>query len=134
MRATRALIGLLIVSGLLAGCSAYMASQRSVYRGDPKVIQVGTERAAVEAALGPPELAVPLEDSRTKAVYKLDPDAHPRLARNAAIAGHVVADLLTWGLWEIVGTPLELAVRDKFVTYLVNYGPDGKIETFERIR
>lgn len=124
---------LAVVLLLLTGCSAFMAGQRSVYR-DPRVIQVGAERLTVEDHLGPPDLVVPLDDGGARAVYKLDPDAHPRWARNAAVMGHVVADVLTFGLWEIVGTPFELAAQDRLVTYLLYYGKDGRIERIETIR
>ncbi len=128
---SRAALALSLV--LLTGCSAFMAGQRSTYR-DARVIQVGAERAEVEDRLGPPDLVVPLDDGAARAVYKVDPHAHPRWARNAAVVGHLVADVLTFGLWEIVGTPLELAAQDRPVTYLVHYGKDGRIEKVETIR
>jgi hypothetical protein len=110
-----------------------MAGQRSVYRGDPKVIQVGVERTTIEATLGAPDLVVPLPDGRARAVYKLDPDAHTRGARNAAVAGHLIADILTLGLWEIIGTPIELAAQDKLTVYTIHYGGDGKVEQVETV-
>ena len=125
---------LLTVILLLEGCSAFMAGQRSVYRGDPKIIQVGVERTTIETTLGPPDLVVLLDAGRAKAVYKIDPDAHTRGARNAAVVGHVIADVLTLGLWEIVGTPLELSAQDKLVTYLIYYGADGKIKKVETVK
>lgn len=69
-----------------------------------------------------------------KAVYKLDPDAPTRAARNAAVAGHIVADILTLGLWEIVGTPVEIAAQDKLTTYVIYYGKEGKIEKVETVK
>lgn len=60
----RKVAGLLVVILLTTGCSAFMAGQRSVYRGDPNVIQVGADRAAVENTLGPPAMVVTLDDGR----------------------------------------------------------------------
>ncbi len=116
------------------GCSAFMAGQRSTYKGDPNVIQVGADRMAVENTLGAPAMAVSLDDGRTKVVYKIDPDAHSLAVRNSAIAWHVIADVLTLGLWEIVGVPFELAAKDKFTTYLIYYSNQGKIENVETVK
>lgn len=127
-------IGILIILLLATGCSAFMAGQRSTYRGDPGVIQPGADRTAVESTLGAPDMMVSLDDGRAKAVYKIDPDAHTKVGRNAAVAWHAVADVFTLGLWEVVGTPLEMAAKDKFVTYIVYYGKDWKIERVETLK
>lgn len=111
-----------------------MAGQRSTYKGDPNVIQVGADRMAVENTLGAPDMAVSLDDGRTKAVYKIDPDAHSQAGRNSAVAWHIIADVFTLGLWEIVGTPSEVAARDKFTTYLIYYSKEGKIERVETVK
>ncbi len=125
---------LVIIALLATGCSAFMAGQRSGVAGGPAVIQVGADRTAVEGTLGPPDIVVSLDDGRVKAVYKIDPDAHTRAARNSAVAWHIVADVFTLGLWEIIGTPAEMAARDQFVTYLIYYGKDGKIETVDTVK
>lgn len=125
----------IIVSALLAtGCSAWMAGQRSVYKGDPVIIQVGADRMAIENALGPPDMAVSVDNGRTKVIYKVDPDAHSRAGRNAAVAWHIVADVFTLGLWEIVGTPTEMAAKDQFTTYLIYYSKEGKVEQVETVK
>ena len=128
------LLSLFIVGFWLAGCSAFMAGQRSTYKGDPNVIQVGADRMAVENTLGPPDMAVSVENGRTKVVYKIDPDAHSQAGRNSAIAWHIIADVFTLGLWEIVGTPAEVAAKDKFTTYLIYYSKEGKIEQVETVK
>ncbi len=115
-------------------CSAFMAGQRSTYKGDPAIIQVGADRMAVESALGAPDMAVSVDNGRTKVVYKIDPDAHSQAGRNAAVAWHLVADVFTLGLWEIVGTPSEMAARDKFTTYLIYYSKEGKIDQVETVK
>ncbi len=130
----RSLFWILSLLLLSIGCSALMAGQRSTYKGDPAIIQVGAERSTIETTLGPPNMVVSLEEGGAKAVYKIDPDAHTLAGRNAAVAWHLVADVFTRGLWEIVGTPAELAAQDKFVTYLIYYGKDGKVERVEVVK
>jgi hypothetical protein len=124
----------LISCMVLNGCSAVMAGKRSTYRGDSKVLMVGQTRTAVEAELGVPDMSSPLAENKQRVIYKMDPDAHTRGAKNAAVAGHVVADILTLGLWEVVGTPTELAAQDQMHNYIVTYNSAGIIESVESLK
>jgi PBP1b-binding outer membrane lipoprotein LpoB len=119
---------------VLNGCSAVMAGKRSTYRGDPKVLAVGQTRTVVEAELGAPDMSSPLEGNKQRVIYKMDPDAHTRGAKNAAVAGHIVADILTLGLWEVAGTPTELAAQDQIHNYIVIYNAAGIIESVEVLK
>ena len=47
---------------------------------------------------------------------------------------HLGADLVTGFLWELVGTPYELSVRDRVVIYHLAYNPDGKLSAIEKIK
>jgi hypothetical protein len=133
MRPVR-LIAVVLLPLLLAGCSVAMSANRSSYKGDPAMIQPGAERAMIESTFGPPNMTAAMEGGKLKAVYKIDPDAHTAGAKGVAVAGHLIADVLTLGLWEILGTPLELAAQDKFTNYIVVYGPDSKVQTVETLR
>lgn len=115
----------------LNGCSAVMAGKRSTNRGDSKVLVVGNNRLMVEAELGAPDMCSTLEDGKKRVVYRMDPDAHSKGGRNAAVAGHLVADILTLGLWEVVGTPTELAAQDQFHNFIVTYNASDIIESVE---
>jgi hypothetical protein len=118
----------------LSGCAVAMSASRSTSKGDPAMMQVGADRALIESTFGAPNMSAGLDGGKTKAIYKIDPDAHSEGARDAAVAGHVVADVLTFGLWEAVGTPLELAAQDKFTNYILVYGQNGKVESVETIK
>jgi len=115
---------------LLSGCSAYMAASRQDYRGDPAVLQAGASRDAVEAKLGTPD-QVTDAGGKTEVVYKFDPNAVRRGTKAAEASIDVVADLMTFGLWEIVATPVELASKDKITTFSVVYAPDNTVETVD---
>ncbi len=130
----RPVFWLLSIVLLTMGCSVVMASKRSAYCGDPTIIQVGAERAEIEKMLGAPNIMVPLDNGRTKAVYRIDPYAPTKAARNANVARHIVADVLTLGLWEIVGSLTEEVPKEKFVTYRIYYDRDGRIEAIETVR
>ena len=127
-------IPLLLVVALLSGCSVAMSASRSKYKGDPTMIQVGADRAVIESTFGSPNMTTSIGNGSTKAIYKIDPDAHREGTRNAAVAGHVVADVLTLGLWEAVGTPMEIAAQDKLTTYIVVYGANDKIKSVEVVK
>jgi hypothetical protein len=111
-----------------------MAASRSSAHGDPNIIQVGTDRMTIEGTLGAPNMMTSLDNGKSKAIYKIDPNAHSSGAKGAAVAGHLIMDVLTWGLWEVVGTPLEIAASDKLTTYLVYYGADNKVTQVETVK
>ena len=127
-------ICVLILSFTLSGCGAVMAGKRSVSRGDASVLVVGKTREVVEAELGAPDMVCKMEDGKTKVVYRMDPAAHSGGGRNAAVAGHVVADILTLGLWEVVATPVELAAQDEIHNFNVVYNSNNIIESVEVLK
>jgi len=125
---------LAVVGTLLAGCSVYMSANRQSYKGDPAVIQVGAQRNDIESTLGAADSLMTLPDGRTRAIYKIDPNAAGATAKGAATAFNFAADVVTIGLWEVVATPVELASSDKITNYLITYGTDNKVETVETFK
>lgn len=111
-----------------------MSAGRSTYKGDPAMFKVGADRTVIESTFGSPSLMTSLDGNKTKVIYKIDPDAHTSDAKAAAVAGHVIMDILTFGLWEAVGTPLELAAQDKFTSYVLVYNTEQKVESVEIIK
>jgi hypothetical protein len=69
-------IPLLVLCLLTSGCSVFMAASRASYRGDINVVQLGAQRSAVIAELGPPDKFSTLENGGYDDRYTLDPDAH----------------------------------------------------------
>ncbi len=128
------ILPLLLASFILSGCAVAMSAKRSTYQGDPAIIQVGADRMQIESTFGSPNMTASLGEGETKVIYKIDPNAHREGTRNAAVAGHVAADVLTLGLWEIVGTPLELAAQDDFTTYIIVYDANNKIKSVEVVK
>ena len=62
------------------------------------------------------------------------PGSEPAMRVRASPAARAVLhggmDVLTLGLWEVVGTPLEAVQGQKF-EMTVTYGPDGKAKAIE---
>ncbi|HJR77560.1 MAG TPA: hypothetical protein VJ805_11320 [Nitrospiraceae bacterium] len=117
-----------------SGCSVFMAANRSSYRGDVGVIHDGVSRSEVIAELGAPDSFSKSGTGGYDDRYTLDPDAHRAWLKTGTVLLHLGADVFTLGLWELVGTPYELAVQDKAVTYHLAYNPDGKLLTYEKMK
>ncbi len=125
---------LVAVLMMTSGCSVIMAASRSSYRGDVEVIKEGAPRAQVITELGQPDSYSKTETGGFDDRYVLDPDAHRTWVKVATAIGHLGADFFTLCLWEFIGSPYEIAVRDKVVTYHLQYSAEGKLTAIEKIK
>ena len=93
----------------LTGCSVGMAMSG---KKEPNlgVVRVGQTRGVVELELGSPIKTVSLPDGNRLDVYEYEIGNEPSAGR---AIGHGVMDVLTLGLWEVVGTPIEGFQGDK---------------------
>jgi len=110
----------------MGGCSVFMAASRSAYK-DVGVLRPGADRSVVLKELGPPDASTRLENGAYIDLYRLDPKAHRAGTKRAFAVGHLILDIGTLGLWELVGTPIELALRDKPMPFILKYDPAGKL-------
>ena len=87
----------------LAGCSVGMAMSG---KKDPSLgaFRVGSSRGEVELQLGGPISTTTTPDGRRVDLYEYEIGNEPSAGRATA---HAVMDLLTLGLWEVIGTPIE---------------------------
>lgn len=114
-----------------SGCSVGMAmSGNEQY--DTSVLFIGSPRAVVIAKMGPPETTIKSKDDGTYT------DSYYIVKGNKPSAGRAVAhagmDLLTLGLWEAVGTPLEMgAAKEDYMRYIIYYDTDDNIENVQKI-
>ena len=133
-RGWKTVAALVAVLMMNSGCSVIMAANRSSYRGDIEVIKEGTTRPQIIAELGQPDSFYKTETGGFDDRYTLDPDAHRTWVKVGTVVLHLGADLVTGFLWELVGTPYELAVRDRTVIYHLAYNAEGKLESIEKIK
>jgi hypothetical protein len=123
----RSLVNQLSVAALLFGalpllhsCSVGMALS-----GDREpnfaVLKRGASQGEIEAELGPPNTVATLEGGASKRTYEYQVGNEPSAGRAALHAG---MDVLTLGIWELVGTPTEAMQGQRFEV-AVTYGPDG---------
>jgi hypothetical protein len=105
----------IIVVGALSGCSVGMALSGSE-NPDLGAIRVGASRGEVELHLGSPIKSTLLEDGRRADIYAYEIGNEPSGGR---AAGHAVMDVLTLGIWEVVGTPIEGVQGEKYNATIV---------------
>lgn len=87
----------------LTGCSVGMAMSG---KQEPNIgaIRVGSPRGEVEMHLGAPKTSATFEDGTRTDIYEYELGNEPSAGR---AVGHGVMDVLTFGLWEVIGTPIE---------------------------
>lgn len=100
----------LVLSGILfSGCSVGMAMSGKT-TPDLGVIKKNTTRGEVELQLGSPVKVSTMKNGHTLNIYEYEVGNDPSAGR---AAGHAVMDVLTFGIWEIIGTPIEGFQGDK---------------------
>lgn len=107
------------------GCSVYMAMKG---KKDPNlsVVKVGVPKQEIEMELGSPTQTTSLDNGARVCIYDYEIGNEPSPGR---AAGHAVLDILTIGLWEIVGTPIEGYTGTKY-TIKITYDKDDKVLSF----
>ncbi len=127
MKNFKLLLALLLSAPLLKGCSVGMALSGEK-DPDLSVVREGTSRAEVEFQLGQPVEVNTKTPGKTSAKYQYTLGNDPSAGR--AIA-HGAMDVLTFGVWEIVGTPVE-AINGKNYEVWITYNDLDKIEHIGR--
>jgi uncharacterized protein YceK len=94
---------------LLSGCSVGMAMSGKA-TPDMGVVKQDTTRGEVELQLGSPVSVATLDNGHVLNIYEYEVGNDPSAGR---AIGHGVMDVLTLGLWEVVGTPIEGFQGDK---------------------
>jgi hypothetical protein len=111
-----------VLAWLLSACSVGMALSGSE-NPDLGAIKVGASRGEVEMHLGSPKNSTTLADGRRTDVYEYEIGNEPSAAR---AIGHGAMDVMTLGLWEVIGTPIE-GVQGERYHAMITYGPDDKV-------
>jgi hypothetical protein len=106
---------------VLTGCSVGMALSGEK-QPDLAACRVGAERSDIELQLGKPVAGSDLPDGSQSCTYQYQVGNEPSPGRAVV---HGAMDVLTLGLWEVVGTPIE-AVQGQKYNMTVVYDADGK--------
>jgi hypothetical protein len=124
----KVILALFVLTGVAltgAGCSVAMAAHQPS-RKDVALLKAGVPRNLVVAELGAPVTSEMVQGKRVE-VYAFT-QGYSKAARVSRTIGHGAADVMTFGLWEAVGTPTEAAFNGKRVVYEVTYDSSDRIE------
>ena len=113
---------------LNTGCSVFMAMSG---KREPNlaVLSVGQDRGVVALNLGNP-IQTYVKDDMTIDVYEVQFGNEPSGGR---AIGHAVMDVITWGGWELIGTPIE-GVQGKTQTITIQYDKNNKIVSVNSVQ
>lgn len=125
MSSRRILAGLLVgLCVILPGCSTVKAIQQPEKK-DMAVLNQGTPRARVIAELGKPLMTESKQGNHVD-VFKFR-QGYSKGLKAARALGHGVADVMTLGLWEVVGTPIEGAANGRVNEVQVIYDRQDRV-------
>lgn len=114
---------------LQQSCSVGMALSGNKQQ-DISTFYVGADRLFVHGRTGFPDSSIQDKDGKWIDTYLIISGDEPSTLR---AIGHSALDVVTLGLWEVIGTPIELAVgsedHDRFEIF---YDENDKIERLER--
>lgn len=115
---------------ILQGCSVVMASKQPDKK-DMDLLNPGTSRSLLIAEFGPPVHSETQDGTRTD-IFRFV-QGYSGGAKTGRAVGHAAADVLTLGLWEVVGTPTEGAFDGKEMSYEVSYDKDNRVTKVIRL-
>ena len=118
----KTLIYSLLLINFLSACSANMAMTG---KDGPDMIQVKQQqkRNTVELLLGLPIKEARQPNGNIVCQYRFDAKIEPDYAKGMLYA---TMDMYTFGLWEVVGTPIEVNANRKRTAW-VEYSADGQV-------
>ncbi len=115
---------LIVILGslLLQGCAVSMAAQGQ-NGPDMEVVKRQQTRDDVERMLGLPVETIRRSNSERVDLYVVEAKTEPDMARAAR---HAAVDLFTFGLWELVGGPVE-AYQGRRQRVVVQYDESDRV-------
>ena len=119
------LLPLLCLVCLLSGCSVFMAAKQPDAK-NIDLFKVGTPRSMLLAEFGLPQVSEK-KDGKTHEVFTFN-KGYSTGAKVGRAVFHGVADILTWGLWEVVATPTEGVFNGKQMAFEVSYDKNNRID------
>lgn len=117
------LFALLIIPNF--GCSVFMATKQPSAK-NVDMFKVGTPRDMLVAEFGSPATSE-VRDGKKSEIFKFV-QGYSSGAKAGRAFFHGAADVMTLGLWEVVGTPTELVFSGDEMAYEVTYDDKDKID------
>ncbi len=109
----------------IPGCSVYMAAKQPSAK-NIELFKVGTPRSMILAEFGLPTVSE-VRDGKKYEIYKFV-QGYSSGAKAGRAVFHGAADVLTLGLWEVVGTPTESIFSGDEMAYEIRYDENDRID------
>jgi hypothetical protein len=119
------ILALLSFLPLMTGCSVMMAWKQPTIK-DLSVLGPGTDRDVLVAQLGPPVSSEKIDNGQMKEIFAFVQGYSPTSLEMRGYL-HATADVLSLGLWEIAGTPLEAHFDGKLITVSVDFDSQKRV-------
>lgn len=116
------LIGVMLIS---SGCSVFMAAKQPDKK-NVDLFKIGTHRSMLLAEFGMPTVSE-LRNGKKHEIYKFV-QGYSAGAKAGRAVFHGAADVLTLGLWEVVGTPAEGVFSGDEMAFEVSYDDDSRVD------
>ena len=114
---------------IISGCSVFMAANQPASK-NLDLFSVGTPRDMLLAEFGLPSISE-TKDGKRREIFTFK-QGYGTAAKTGRAVFHGVADFFTLGLWEVVGTPIEICADDRRCFSLkVFYDCNENIKTIE---
>lgn len=116
---------------LIAGCSAFMAAKQPEKR-DIDLLQPGTTRAQLISEFGAPVVSE-FKDGKRYEIFKFV-QGYSTGAKAGRAFFHGAANVVTLGLWELIGTPTEITFSGDEMAFQVKYDDNDVAEEITIIK
>ena len=114
-----------LLSILISGCSVFMAAKQPGIK-DVDLFRAGTSRSMLLAEFGTPAVSE-IRDGKKFEIYRFV-QGYSTAAKAGRALFHGAADVVTLGLWEIVGTPTESAFSGNELAYEVSFDENDRVD------
>jgi hypothetical protein len=131
MKTIKLSLVIMVIFTLTTGCSVFMAANQP-QRKDVNVLDRGTFRNTVIAELGAPAYTEVKEGKKCDVFSFVQ--GYSKGAKVGRTVFHGAADILTLGLWEVAGTPIEAIADGNEVKVEVFYDANDTVERVNVIK
>ncbi|MBK9663871.1 MAG: hypothetical protein IPO71_13305 [Nitrosomonas sp.] len=119
----RILLALIMIT--ISGCSVFMAAKQPVKK-DISLFEVGVPRTTLIAEYGAPILSEYKNEKKIE-IFKFI-QGYSTGAKVGRAFFHGAADVVTLGLWELIGIPTEITFSGDELAYLVRYDENDLVD------
>ena len=114
-----------------SGCSVFMAAKQPDKK-NVDLFQIGTPRTMLLGEFGAPAMSE-IRNGRKYEIFKFV-QGYSTGAKAGRALFHGAADVMTLGLWEVVGTPTEAVFSGDEMAFEVSYDQNDRIDQVMTIK